>query len=818
MKMGRLGLWTRWSLRDLRGRWALVLAIGLVIAIGTGVNAGLGSMENWRIASNDASFEALRAHDVEVSLTEGTSTAPGSLAALVRGIPAADEVTDVDERLRLPTQVESRSPGEEPLLTPAEIVGAPLGRDGPAVDAVYANSGRILRSGDEGRPVAVLETNFAKYHDLPVGGELRLPSGKRLRYVGLGGSPEFFLVTRPGGGDFGGAEAQFAVIFTSLRTAQGIAGGRPVVNDVVLRLRDGASARLVRRQLESSLRTAGLSGDVTTLAEGTAHRVLYEDAHGDQQLFNIFAFLILAGAALAAFNLATRIVEAERREIGIGMALGVPPRELAIRPLLLGVQIAVAGTVFGLILGLLMGQIFTGVLEDLLPLPEMRTPFELGVFIRAAIIGLVLPIVATAIPVWRGMRQTPVEAIRVGFRSGRGSGIAALGKHLRLPGSSVTQMPLRNVMRAPRRTLLTVLGVGAVLSVLVAFLAMMDSFGATVDRSEEEIAKGNPERITVSLDGFRSDRAAMRAIEATPGVERAEPRLVLPVSLSAAGRTGFDSSLTLIDFSSPIWSPTIASGKAPAPGELGIVISEKAAEDLGLAVGDDITVGFPKRQAGRFTEVKADIRVSGLHPDPFRVFAYMDRGVAAVAGLGDVANQVAVTPEPGVTESQIARSLFRDGSVASVEKATATTQFVRDVLDDFVGILQVIEVFALALALLIAFNSSSISIDERRRENATMLAFGIPSSRAIRLAIAESLITGVLGTIVGLAGGYLVISWVVNETLPETLPDLGLVIEIGPVSLVIAGAVGIAAVALAPLLSTRRIKRMDIPSTLRVME
>jgi hypothetical protein len=101
-------------------------------------------------------------------------------------------------------------------------------------------------------------------------------------------------------------------------------------------------------------------------------------------MFNVFALLILAGAALAAFNLATRIVEAQRREIGIGMALGVPPRQLAIRPLMLGVQVAVAGTLLGLALGLLMGQIFRGVLEDLLPLPEMRTPFEAGVFLRAA--------------------------------------------------------------------------------------------------------------------------------------------------------------------------------------------------------------------------------------------------------------------------------------------------------------------------------------------------------------------------------------------------------------------------------------------------
>jgi putative ABC transport system permease protein len=86
------------------------------------------------------------------------------------------------------------------------------------------------------------------------------------------------------------------------------------------------------------------------------------------------------------------------------------------------------------------------------------------------------------------------------------------------------------------------------------------------------------------------------------------------------------------------------------------------------------------------------------------------------------------------------------------------------------------------------------------------------------VAVAESLIAGILGTVVGLLGGYLVTSWVVDQTLPETLPDLGLVIEIAPASLLVAAAVGTISVALAPLLSARRIRHMDIPSTLRVME
>jgi putative ABC transport system permease protein len=795
-----------------------VLAIGLVLAIGTGVYAGLGSMKDWRIASNDASYRALHAHDLEIALTNGTSAQAGTLGHLVRGIPSAGGVERVEERLLLPMQVEVVRPGRESVLTPAELVGSPLGPTGPRVDGVYASSGRALRASDEGRPVAVLERGVAAYHDLPSRGRVRLQGGGRLRYVGVGGSPEYFMVTRPGGGEFGGAETQLAGLFTSLRTAQAIAGGRPRVNDGVIRLRGGRDANAVRLQLERALAVAGLSGEVTTLEEDTAHRVLYKDAGGDQQMFDIFAILILAGAALAAFNLATRIVESQRREIGIGMALGVPPRQLAIRPLLLGLQIAIVGTVLGLALGLMMGEIFRGVLEDLLPLPEMRTPFEPAVFIRAALVGLVLPVLATAIPVWRGLRQTPVEAIRVGFRSARGSGMAGWVRRLPLPGSSIAQLPLRNTLRAPRRTLLTVFGIGAVLSVLVSFMGLIDSFNATVDRSEAEIARGNPDRVVVTMNGFRSAHAARRAVASVPGVVAAESQLRLPVTLSAPGAEAFNGSVTLLRFSSPIWAPTVTSGRLPRPGRPEVLISEKAAADLGVGVGDRIIIAYPRRQGSSYTEERTSVLVSGLHPDPFRTFAYMDRSVAGLAGLSRTANQVSATPKPGVSESRIARELFRKPSVASVEQATATTRFVRDRLGDFVGVLRLIEGFALALALLIAFNSSAIGIDERRRENATMIAFGVTTARAISLAVGESLITGVLGTLVGLGGGYLVTSWVVDQTLPETLPDLGLVTQIAPSSLLIATVVGVVSVALAPLLSAPRIQRMDVPSTLRVME
>ena len=124
----------------------------------------------------------------------------------------------------------------------------------------------------------------------------------------------------------------------------------------------------------------------------------------------------------------------------------------------------------------------------------------------------------------------------------------------------------------------------------------------------------------------------------------------------------------------------------------------------------------------------------------------------------------------------------------------------------------------LFLALLMAFNSTSISVDERRREFATLFAFGVPVRTGLRVAMIESLIIGIVATMLGIAAGVGVVSWTMKDLLGDTLPDLEAVVTLAPASVVTAALVGIGAVALAPLLTVRRLRRMDIPATLRVVE
>jgi putative ABC transport system permease protein len=277
--------WLHWSLRDLRRRWLLVLAIALVIAIGTGMFTGLGSMETWRKRSNDASFALLNAHDLKVTLAEGSFAHTGDVRRAVSALPRGVRVTGVEERLVVPTQVDASRRGRS-LLVPGALVGLDVTSPDRSIDGIAAERGRSLRPRDARSAVPVVESGFAEQAGLPTRGRISIAGGRMLRTVGQGTSPEYFLVTRPGGGEFGGAESRYAVLFVPLRTAQAASGRADVVNQLLVTLPPGADAQAEAPRLEEALerRLPQLPVTVETLADEPAHRVLHKDAEGDQRI------------------------------------------------------------------------------------------------------------------------------------------------------------------------------------------------------------------------------------------------------------------------------------------------------------------------------------------------------------------------------------------------------------------------------------------------------------------------------------------------------------------------------------------------------
>ena len=348
---------------------------------------------------------------------------------------------------------------------------------------------------------------------------------------------------------------------------------------------------------------------------------------------------------------------------------------------------------------------------------------------------------------------------------------------------------------------------------------MMDTMSAGIDRGEVEIVGGSPDRIAVDL-AAPLPSAAARAELSVAGAGRVDLGLRLPAAASMPGWTQpeIDLQLDVLDLRDNAWQPSLAAGRLPTgPGEA--MLSQRAAENLGIVPGDRFLLRHPVRVSDTAVSmVVTEVTLAGTHSSPMRPTAYVDVSGASLFGMEGLANRATVVPSAGANPDELRRMLFELPGVVSAQPIDALVRSMRDLIAQLTDILSAVAVVALLLAFLVAYNSATISQDERTREVATMLAFGLPVKRVMGSAMVESGLVGLMGTAIGVVGGFAAVTWLVYGLLPTSMPDFGLSPVIAPETMVAAFGLGVVAVGLAPLLTWRRLSRMNLPATLRVVE
>ena len=815
MNNNMFGLWMRWSWRDLRERWLQVLAIALIIALGTGVYTGMSSTSPWRLQANDDSYALLNMYDLRVMLPDNSFVEREALLETVNSIPSASSVVAADTRLIYSTQVDA-STGDQTILVPGRVVGLEVQDGGPTINKVHVSAGRALTAADDGAPVALLEHNFARHYELDPGLTVTISGGHELEVAGTGIAAEYFMVMTDEGGM--AAEANFAALFVPLATAQEMVGREGLVNEVLVTVSEGTDVATIRREIADAAAAADIGVSFMVPEDDRVYNWAYEDVENDQMIINIITVLFLAGAAFAAFNLVNRMIESQRRQIGINMALGVPSRIIMIRPLLVSLQIAVLGAVFGVLLGILLSLAVADLIEDFVAMPVFETPFQVGIFLQGAALGIILPFLASFPPVWRAVRVEPIDAIRTGHGVGDGSGLAPMLAKVPVPGDTFAQIPVRNLLRQPRRTVMTVLGVGMAITVMVTVGGLIDSLLHTLDTGSEQIGLDTPDRIMVDLDFvYPINSPVMRNIEGAESVGEIEPTLRLGGYLKNNGES-LEMMIDMLPADGVLYQPNLREGARPANGAE-VIISRKAALDLGVGVGDTLILEHPRRSGlMNYSMVESEVTVAGIHEIPFRFQMFMDLDQAGMMGLAGLVNSVQVLPADGYTTSDVQRELFTMQGIGSAQPVTVMMDVLDDVMEDLLGLLYIVIVAGVLMAFLIAYNTTSINMDDRTREIATMFAFGVPIRRVTRMAAVENLLSGSLATIVGIGIGVFAVGRILDMVMNLTMPDIWLMQSLSPVTFFLAIIVGVVLAAAVPILNVRKMAGMDIPSALRVQE
>jgi putative ABC transport system permease protein len=825
-----LKFWLRWSGRDLRQRWLQVIAIAMIIALGTGVYSGYGGLENWRVASLDESYGMLNMYDLRMNLMAGSSLPQDEAVEVLSQLAG---VKAVEPRVLLDTQVDVVS-GDQEILVVGQIMGMETRNGGPYVNQIHIEEGRGLTESDSNK--AVLEFKFARHYDLDVGTKLLLSAGLEVEVVGIGQIPEYFLVMPAGDITFMMGESTFAAVVLPLATVQEHYQFSGQINDVLFLLEANADREIVQSAIEETMANSfpGVGITLNTKEEDPVHNLHYSDAVEDQEMLDFFSYILLAGASLAAFNLAGRIVESQRRQIGISMALGVPRSWIAMRPLMMGLQIAFFGTVLGLGLGFVFSWLIADMMMELVPLPYWSgTMLHWTHFLEAGLLGIILPLLATLIPVWRAVRTHPLDAIH-GHLIAKSSGLNRWLKGVRLPGNTFTQMPLKNVLRSIRRSGLMILGITTAVILLTMFLGLLDTMLATIDQTGDAYLHRSPDRLVVNLSTFYpNDHPYVENIGSLTTDDgrlllvQFEKGLQLGGKLRAEGEPVEEAVATTLEYFDPdsvIWTPQLVAGELTrsqntTQDTISLIISQKMAEDWDLKVGDRAVLEHPRREGLMdVTFVESLVTITGIHSNPIRPISYVDSTQKPFTGLEIGTNVIMVIPQTGIDQDTARRVIFEQPGVATVRTLAEVVEVFDDAIALLTSVLRVIQGVVIFLAFLIAYNATTINVDDRLREIATMFAYGLPPRTVLRIQMGENLLLGAAGTVIGLGLGYLILEYFMAARMESMFENLGLKVTVAPLTLLIIVLLSTGVVALTPVASFRRLKKLNIPNTLRVME
>lgn len=781
--------------RDMLAHKGQFVALVILIAIGI---ASYVTFQNGYYnlkASLDHAYATLRLADLSVRVDRMPLTASRAVER-IPGVATARVRTVTDVGLELPN-------GDQAV---ARIISTP-GTDAD-VDAVYVEEGRFPAEG--ARDEVLLSTQFAKDTGTRPGDWLTLRIGgerTRARVSGIGTDPENLYgmqseTNLP-------APGTFALVFTTEQGVEHLLGTAHSGNDVAIIAERGIDLDDLADRVEDELRPYGL---VSTAQheDMPSWAGLESELKQNRLMARSMPALVLAISAMSLFIALTRLVQAQRGEIGLAKALGYGDGQILAHYLTIAMIIAIGGSVLGVALGMWGAQGVAASYVVMLGLPFIKNGFYPDVAAIAVGLAFVACLAAAAVPAWKSARLAPAIAMHADpNQSLSGGRIPLVERALSpvLPKSFTFRVPLRNVFRARRRSLYTVFGIAFAMVLSVATIAMFDSIDYLMDKAFTDIERWD------IMAAFETPLGTARVTEIRrmTGVERVQVAVMLPVTISVGG-VEEDLILTAMDPGADFHGFAPVAGVSP-PGVLAagdLMLSSASAAKLGVTTGERVEVDSP------LVDDPVHMRVGGLSDEMLGTPAYVSLAAAAQLTGAPVTtfNAAYVDADPGRAD-RIRDDIYDMPGAARVQvKASYVDQLKKWLqLFDYFGV--VLLGFGGALAFVVVFTTFTASVTERTREIATMRTIGEDNVRLTIMITLENLAITVAALPLGL--------WLGIEAMNALfryfdIEAFTLRAHIYPASIAKICVLMLAVILISEIPPVRRIFRLDLAEATKVME
>ncbi|MHB8076370.1 ABC transporter permease [Desulfosporosinus fructosivorans] len=726
----------RKTLRDLLENKGVYFACVVVIAIGLMIYTTMSMVFESMTKAQEAFYSETHFADGFISVTGYPEAKVNSLTYLygidqaegriVKDVRLIDQQKDSNRYLRM-VSVNLTNP---PKLNQLQLITGQLPKDN--------------------QPEILVDPQFLAANHLSLGDPLNvIIEGQQSTFyiTGTAQSPEFVYIMR-NAQDLYPSPVDFGIAYVPLSSLKVMVKEQGQVNDLVFTLKKGVSFDSVKESLQVELKSSGLQSMVAR-KDQTSNAVLTAKIAGMKSMATALPVVFLGVAAFILYSMLQRLIEQQRAAIGTLKAFGFTNREIVLHYLTYPLIIGTVGGLLGSLSGIALSFPLTTLYKQFFALPGLKSQFSY----KYLLISLALSLFVSLLSGLKGsldiLRLDPAEAMRppapITANKTRIERITWFWRNL----SSQAQMGIRDVFRTPTRSFFNVLGMAVVFSLMTVSWSLHNMINLLTVVQLEQVQTFD---VKLQLARPSPTGSTQLALTREAGVSKVEPVLEVPASLRN-GWLSKEVALMGLGKDSILYNILDKNGQRVEVPDQGILLSERLAKSLNVKVGDVIYVESPFRRE-TLGEKGESLLVKGVVPQYIGLNAFMEeKELQRFLRQGKISTSMLVKMDQ--SEIGTMKSKYRNASnVTTMEDLKDSGDKIRKMMDSYGFTTWLLAFLGGITGFALIYNSSIISLSERKRELASLRVLGMTPSEVLKVITSEQWTLFAFGILLGIPLAY----------------------------------------------------------------
>ncbi|MHA1618862.1 MAG: ABC transporter permease, partial [Promethearchaeota archaeon] len=582
---------------------------------------------------------------------------------------------------------------------------------------------------------------------------------------------------------------QMAVVWIDLGSIQNLLfGGAPLINQIlftidvdnrlnnsmILKTADTLSLNLVEHNVD-------FNNIQFTIYDETLNREFFDsDAGSIDKVGIIFGIIGIIVCSVMIFNTLNRIVETQRKNIGLFMSMGSKPKKIINHYIKITMSLVSIGVLIGIPLGYLSAMGMAKLLLKVYAFHFYSFPVAYVEYIGATIAVFLVSFILSIVSAYPITRITPREAMTAAFnriKVTKKNASEKLFGWIPIFYNIHMRVPLREIFFRKKRSVFTILAITTSMIILINSAAMVYNMEHSITDNYDKYNKADVQILLKTPIPESEVNHFMHNISLNQNITHHEIFLNLYTKISKENEFLTWSELECYQSNSTLRNFNVIEGVGSDKSDLTnetLLLGNAIAGKYDLMIGDDIKIGLMENYS---------VEIGGLvgelldYNALWTLEAFYNGNISSSFGVPNgYINGILINVAPDADLNMLRETFEEYFQISQWMDNQSAKQSVMNMMESMMGILFIFLLFGILVGMMFSFSSMYLAFVDRESDFIALKAMGTKPKYIKRMIFWENSFLSIFSLILTVPLGYLTYRWSMNYMIgdkfyiPLTIP------------------------------------------------